>query len=64
MMCKHFGVETRLLEVLREEKTMTAAEVAYRLQLPLASVTENISTLKKNGKVREVTLEQMLAEGK
>lgn len=58
-------LETQVMDILKEDgKLMTTPEVAYRLQMPLETIKENIDKLKNEGTVREMTLEYMLREGK
>jgi DNA-binding IclR family transcriptional regulator len=55
----------RLLGFLsRGEEVLTAQEIASRLDIPLPRLRRELDSLKKSGKIREKTLDQILSDDK
>lgn len=60
---KQNTTKTQILEILEEhKKPMSAAEVAYRLDIPLKELRSDLDTLKAKRIVEEVGIERIIEE--
>ena len=58
-------VETKILDLIHgNQRLITAAEVAHRLEIPLEKLAEYLDGLKNAGAIREARIEDIIAEGK
>ncbi|MFH1125662.1 MAG: hypothetical protein V1703_00925 [Candidatus Altiarchaeota archaeon] len=58
-------MENKLFKFLKkQDRLLTMQELAFTLNMPYTSICDELRALRSSGKVREVTIDRFLAEGK
>jgi len=53
--------QSKVLDLVeKQDGLLTAPEIAYKLQIPVTKLQEELNALKNSGKIRELTLERLL----